>query len=92
MTKADLIERVSKETGTIKSKRQIRHLVELVFAHLYKGIRKDKHFTYPGFGTWNVVKRKARKGRNPKTGEEVIIAANKTIVFKPAPNFKAHVQ
>ena len=64
-------------------------IVELVFEHLHKSIRKEKRFTYPGFGTFIVKKRKARKGRNPRTGEVVEIAPTKTVAFKPAPNFKA---
>lgn len=89
MTKAELIERVAKEAGPTVTKKQVGQLVESVFEHLHKAIRKDKRFTYPGFGTFAIKKRKARKGRNPKTGEEVHIAPTKTVAFKPAPNFKA---
>lgn len=89
MTKAELIERVSKDIGPFVSKKRVTNIVESVFDHLYKSIRKDKRFTYPGFGTWAVKKRKARKGRNPKTGEVIMIAPTKTVAFKPAPNFKA---
>ncbi|MBN1961822.1 MAG: HU family DNA-binding protein [Deltaproteobacteria bacterium] len=89
MTKADLIERVAKDIGPGLSKRMVAHVVESTFEHLHKAIRKDKRFTYPGFGTWTVKKRKARKGRNPKTGEIIAIAPTKTVAFKPAPHFKA---
>jgi DNA-binding protein HU-beta len=89
MTKADLIERVAKDYGPGVSKKQVMTLIESAFEHLHKAIRKDKRFTYPGFGTFSVKKRKARKGRNPKTGEIIDIAPTKTVAFKPAPNFKA---
>jgi len=89
MTKAELIERVSKDAGLAVSKKQVMGVVESVFEHLHRAIRKDKRFTYPGFGTWAVKKRRARKGRNPKTGEVILIAPTRTIAFKPAPNFKA---
>ena len=89
MTKAELIERVAKDAGPRLTKKQVGELVESVFEHLHKAIRKDKRFTYPGFGTFTIRKRKARKGRNPKTGEVVHIAPTKTVTFKPAPNFKA---
>ena len=89
MTKADLVERVSKEVGPRVSKRTINTIVESVFENLHRGIKKDKRFSYPGFGTWTVKKRKARKGRNPKTGELVPIPPTKTVTFKPAPHFKA---
>jgi DNA-binding protein HU-beta len=89
MTKADLVERVSKDAGPTVSKKMVAHILEAVFEHLHKAIRKDKHFTYPGFGTFTVKKRKARTGRNPKTGEVIQIAPTRTVAFKPAPNFKA---
>ena len=92
MTKAELVERVAKDAGPTVSKKQVSQLVESVFQHLHKAIRKDKRFSYPGFGTWAVKKRKARKGRNPKTGEVVTIAPTKTVAFKPAPNLKASLQ
>lgn len=89
MTKAELIARVCKDLGKRTNKRHTTKVVELVFEHLHKAIRKDKRFTYPGFGTWSVKKRNARKGRNPKTGEIIHIEPTRTVAFKPAPNFKA---
>ncbi|MBT5633626.1 MAG: HU family DNA-binding protein, partial [Nitrospina sp.] len=53
-----------------------------------KAIKKEKRFAYPSFGTFTVRSRKARKGRNPRTGEEIKIKASKTVGFKPAPTLK----
>jgi len=89
MTKAELIERVSKDAGPTISKKATARIVESVFEHLHKSIRRERRFTYPGFGTFTVKKRKPRKGRNPKTGDSIHIPATKTVAFKPAPNFKA---
>ena len=89
MTKAELIERVLKDIGPGITKKKTGEMVESVFRHMYKSIKKDKRFTYPGFGTWTVIKRAARKGRNPKTGEVIPIRPHKTVVFKPSPNFKS---
>jgi len=89
MTKADLVERASADAGPTVSKKMVGHIVESVFEHLHKAIRKDKRFTYPGFGTFCIKKRRARKGRNPKTGETILISPTRTVAFKPAPNFKA---
>ncbi len=75
--------------GAAGARSHRRSRVAAAFEHLHKAIRKDKRFTYPGFGTWAVKKRKARKGRNPKTGEIIAIAPTRTVSFKPAPNFKA---
>jgi DNA-binding protein HU-beta len=92
MTKAELIERVAKDSGPTVSKKHVGELVELVFEHLYKAIRKDKRFTYPGFGTWSVKKRKARKGRNPKTGETIQIPVGRKVSFKPSFSLKKLVR
>jgi DNA-binding protein HU-beta len=89
MTKAELIEKVC-ETNSKRdlSKAACEEIVDSVFDCLGQCVRKDKKFTYPGFGTFTVRKRKARKGRNPQTGEEINIAASKTVGFRPAPSLK----
>ncbi len=89
MTKSELINKVyemNKKRGY--SKTAINEICDSVFYHLRTAIKKDKRFTYPGFGTWTVRKRKARKGRNPQTGEVITISASKTVGFRPSPNFK----
>jgi DNA-binding protein HU-beta len=54
-------------------------------------LKKEAGFTLPSFGTFRVVKTKARKGINPRTGEPVKIKAGKTVRFKAAPNLKKAV-
>jgi len=88
MTKADLIEKLQKGTGSALSKKQLNELLDEAFAEIAKSVRKDKRFSYPGFGTFTLKKRAARVGRNPKTGQEIEIKATKTVAFKPAPNVK----
>lgn len=87
MTKADLIEKVQADHGDL-SKRQLALVVDAIFDHLAKGIRRDKRFIMPGFGTFTVKKRAGRIGRNPQTGAEIKIAPTKTVGFKPAPELK----
>ena len=87
MTKADLIERLQEHHGSL-SKKALGELIDAVFDNLGKSIKKEGRFTYPGFGTFLIKKRKARVGRNPKTGAEIRIKATKTIGFKPAPALK----
>jgi DNA-binding protein HU-beta len=87
MTKADLIEKIHSEHVAI-SKRQVAALVDTVFENLAKGIRRDKRFSMPGFGTFVVKRRAGRVGRNPQTGAEIQIAPTKTVGFKPAPELK----
>jgi len=87
MTKAELIEKVQGAAAGL-NKKQTGDLVDAVFGVLGVAIKKDGRFAYPGFGTFTVRKRKARKGRNPRTGKEITIKASKTVAFKAAPSLK----
>lgn len=89
MTKAELIEKLQKSSGKDLSKKALGELVDEVFDLVSKSVKKDKRFSYPGFGTFTLRKRAARVGRNPKTGEQIKISASKTVSFKPAPNLKS---
>ncbi|MBK8010669.1 MAG: HU family DNA-binding protein [Deltaproteobacteria bacterium] len=91
MTKAELIEKLHKSSGKALSKKALTGLVDEVFETVAKAVKKDKRFTYPGFGTFSIRRRAPRVGRNPKTGVEVKIGATRTVVFKPAPNLKSSV-
>lgn len=86
MTKGDLIEAVAK--GAKLNKRTAGDVIDTTFETLARAIRKDKRFQVPGFGTFSVRSRKARKGRNPQTGAEIAIKASRTVGFKPAPSLK----
>ena len=90
MTKDDLINNVIKSCkDTNLSKRLTGDVLDAVFENISKAIKKEKRFAYPSFGTFTVRNRKARKGRNPQTGEEIKIKASKTVGFKPAPTLKS---
>ena len=82
MTKAELIEKVAKALKSDLSKKQIGDIIDTGFSEMAKAIKKEKRFSYPGFGTFNVKKRKARKGRNPATGEEIKIPAKTVVKFR----------
>ena len=86
MTKADLIQAVAAEGLT---KKAAAELVDTLFAAIGRAVKKDGRFTYPGFGTWTIRSRKARRGRNPQTGEEIKIKASRTVGFKPAKELKS---
>ncbi|NIQ03437.1 MAG: HU family DNA-binding protein [Nitrospinaceae bacterium] len=89
MTKDDLINAVMKSCKDPNlSKRLTGEVIDATFQNITKSIKKEKRFAYPGFGTFSVRNRKARKGRNPQTGEEIKIKASKTVGFKPAPSLK----
>lgn len=89
MTKAEFVDAIQKAAkGSTLSKRETEDLIDSIFDVLSKSIKKDKRFAYPGFGTFTVRTRKARTGRNPRTGDAIKIKASKTVSFKPAPKLK----
>jgi len=66
--------------------------IEIFLGTIKKTLKKRDKIYLSGFGTFSIVKRKARIGRNPKTGEAVKIAAKFTPRFKPARAFKEALQ
>ena len=86
MTKAELVEAVAKSAKI--SKVTATTAVDATFDQIGKAIRKSKSFQVPGFGTFTVRSRKARKGRNPQTGAVINIKASRSVGFKPAPVLK----
>ena len=86
MTKGELIDAVAKSAEI--SKVAAGMAVDATFDSIAKAIRKSKRFQVPGFGTFTVRSRKARKGRNPQTGAVIIIKASRSVGFKPAPVLK----
>lgn len=86
MTKGDLIDAVAK--GARLNKRLAGDAVDATFESLARALKKEKRFQVPGFGTFTVRSRKARRGRNPQTGAEIMIKASRTVGFKPAPDLK----
>lgn len=91
MTKDELVEAVVKACGKNGdlSKRLANDVLEASFNAIAHAIKKEKRFSYPGFGTFTVRNRKARNGRNPQTGATIKIKASKTVGFKPAPILKS---
>ena len=88
MTKMELIEAVMKVQSGDITKKAVTEIVDGVFDTMAKTIKKEKKFTYPGFGTFSLRERKARTGRNPQTGESIQVKKSKTIGFRPAKSLK----
>ena len=80
MNKGDLVAEVSK---VVAPKKEAQAAVDCVLETIKAALKKDDTVTLIGFGTFKVVKRKARKGRNPKTGEEIKIKAKSVVKFVP---------
>lgn len=86
MTKIEFVDAVAKETEWTKkdSEEAINAVIKVITNALVAG----EKLSIVGFGTFEVVERAAREGRNPQTGESLMIKACKTPKFKPGKAFK----
>lgn len=89
MNKRDLINEV---TTVVSTKKEAQSAVECVISSITKAIKNGEDVVLTGFGTFKVVKRKARKGRNPNTGEEIQIKATNVPKFTPGKALKDAVK
>ena len=88
MTKAELINYVAETKGLEATKKSVETILDLAFDEVRKSVKKDRRFSYPGFGTFTVRTRKARMGVNPQTKKPIKIPATKTVGFKASPSLK----
>lgn len=90
MTKAELVEQMAKDAGISKAAAgtALSSFMDGVTKALKK---KDGKVTLVGFGTFSKVRRKARKGRNPQTGEVIKIKASNVVKFKPGKTLRETV-
>ncbi len=89
MNKGDLVNEVSK---VLTTKKEAQAAVDCVLSSITKALEKGDSVSLIGFGTFKVADRKARKGRNPQTGEEIDIAASKVPKFAAGKALKEAVK
>jgi DNA-binding protein HU-beta len=89
MRKQDLIRAVAKQTG--KPESQITPIVNAVFDVIQDALAEGDEVAISGFGTFRVVERPAREGRNPQTGQPMLIGAGKSPAFRPGAALKRAV-
>lgn len=77
-----LIKEVAQRQGM--KQKEVKRVLEGILQVLKDTLKEDKDVFFVGFGTFRVLERKERKGRNPRTGEVMSIPARKVIVFRPA--------
>jgi len=86
MTKKDLVDRIADDAGI--KKHQAEKAIDALIAALRGAMKAGDRVTVAGFGSFTVVERKARTGRNPRTGKEIRIKARKAAKFSPAAALK----
>ncbi len=89
MTKADLVDTVASESDL--SKRQAAQIVDLILNEIKSALQSGDRVALTPFGSFVVRSRKAREGRNPKTGEKIKIAARKVAAFVAGKSLKEAV-
>jgi integration host factor subunit alpha len=90
LTKADLIDQVYASNPKM-TKAQAREAVETILYLLKASLENGEDVLLSGFGKFNVKAKSARKGRNPQTGEAVMLEARKVVTFKPSGTLRKKV-
>ena len=87
MTKADFVKTLKEKAG-LATQAQAEAAYEAFFSSIGSALKNDDSVSISGFGSFSVVARKARKGRNPQTGKEIQIPARKAVKFTPGKALK----
>ncbi len=90
MNKAKLVEEVADQTGL--TKKASREVVDAIISAITDSLVREERVTLVGFGTFQVMERKARRGRNPRTGKELQIPAKKAPKFKAGRSLREAVE
>jgi DNA-binding protein HU-beta len=90
MTKAELIASIAKDAKITKAAAE--KALNSFTGNVTKALKKGDKLTLTGFGTFMVARRKARSGRNPRTGKEIKIPATKVAKFKPGNKLRGTVK
>jgi len=90
LTKADIAESLFNELGL--NKKEARELVDLIFEELGASLALGEPVKLSGFGNFYLRDKNERPGRNPRTGEKVLITARRVVTFSPGNKLKARVE
>jgi len=90
MNKSDLVAKIAKDVEI--TKRQAERTLDVLMDSVQEALSKGDSVTLVGFGTFSVISRAARKGRNPQTGREIFIPASKTPKFKPGKSLREGIK
>ena len=82
LTKIDIVNSIYDQLGI--SRKDCVDIVESIFEIIKDELDKGNPFKISGFGKWTVKAKKKRRGRNPRTGEELMIDAKRVVTFKPS--------
>lgn len=89
LTKKELVMLVAKETGITQV--DVKRVVQRTLDHLIESLKEGKTIELRNFGVFKVRQRAPRRGRNPKTGQEVPVPSKRVVVFKPGLLMRQHI-
>ncbi len=89
MTKADIVEITYDKAGL--SKKDVAEVVDLLFETIKGALEQSEKVKVSGFGNFTVREKRARRGRNPQTGEEITICERKVLTFKASQILKKQI-
>ena len=87
MVKSELVQKLCNAYPNILRK-DIEKILDIIFFEIVEALCRGENIEIRGFGTYKITKRKARIGRNPRTGEQIQIAASQKVKFLPAKALK----
>lgn len=82
MTKVDIVEAIYEKVGF--SKKEVANIVESIFDIIKEGLQQEDKIKISGFGNFVIRKKRARRGRNPQTGDDIEISSRRILTFKPS--------
>ena len=89
MTKAQVVEHLFEKVGF--SKKDSSDVVEMILETMKDALIKGEKVKISGFGNFVVKEKKARRGRNPQTGDDLTISARRVLTFKPSQVLKSAI-
>lgn len=89
MTKIELTEKMQDITGF--TKRESANIVDTVFSIMKETLNRGENLKISGFGNFEVKEKTPRKGRNPQTGESIMISRRRVLSFKPSSVLKSQL-
>ena len=89
LTKIEIVNSIYEQIGIPKAK--CVQITESIFEIIKEELENGNPVMVSGFGKWTVRSKRKRNGRNPQTGERIVIDARKVVTFKPSPHLRDEV-
>ena len=87
MTKAELIDKLQAKAG-LSTKQATEQFLDAALTVITESMSRGEQVSFTGFGSFKVIERAERKGRNPRTGEDLVVPAAKVVKFTPGKALK----